>query len=366
MKTSLKVELGKRSYDIVIGDGLLAGAGGLIVPLLCGRRVIVVTDSNVAGLCLPVFAKSLDKAGIVHQDIILSPGEWTKSFSELGKLLETMLEMAPDRGTTIVALGGGVIGDIAGFAASILLRGVDFIQVPTTLLAQVDSSVGGKTGVNSQYGKNLIGSFYQPRLVIADTGTLLSLPRREFLAGYAEVVKYGLICDEQFFAWLTENGQKAMAGDSMALSHIVRESCRKKADVVTRDEREAGLRAILNFGHTLGHALEAETGYGDLLLHGEAVAIGMLLAMQISVARGLCNEQDYERAKGHLLEVGLPTSPRDIQCTFNADRLIEHCYHDKKTRDGKLTFVLCEGIGKTVIVDDISRQELEALLADEL
>lgn len=366
MKTSLTVELGKRSYDIVIGDGLLVGAGALIAPLLKSRRVIVVSDSNVAGLYLPVLTKSLEESGIAYRDMILQPGEQTKSFSELGKLLDGMLENAPDRGTTIIALGGGVIGDISGFAASVLLRGVDFIQIPTTLLAQVDSSVGGKTGVNSRYGKNLIGTFYQPRMVIADIGTLNSLPKRELLAGYAEVAKYGIICDEAFFAWLDENGQNAIACDSAALTHIVQESCRKKADIVARDERESGLRAILNFGHTLGHALEAETGYGDLLLHGEAVAIGMLLAMRISVARGLCTEHDYERVKSHFLEVGLPTSPRDIKCKFDAARLIEHCYHDKKTRDGKLTFILSKGIGKTVIADDITQQELEKLLAVEL
>ncbi len=366
MKTSLKVELEKRSYDIVTGDNLLARAGSHISPLLKGRRAVIISDENVAKLCLPALEKSLDEFAVRHASIVLPSGEQTKSFGELERLLDRLLDMTPDRSIMLIALGGGVIGDITGFAASILLRGVDFIQVPTTLLAQVDSSVGGKTGINTRQGKNLIGSFYQPRLVIADTGILLTLPKRQLLAGYAEAVKYGLINDPQLFAWFEENGENAINGDSVALSHMVRESCRKKAEIVASDERESGVRALLNFGHTLGHALEAETSYSDILLHGEAVAVGMLLAMRLSVMRGLCKEQDYDRVKKHFTRIGLPASPRDIAFKFNADRLIEHCYHDKKAKDGGLTFILARGIGKTFIADDVSRAEVEKVLAAEL
>ncbi len=366
MKTSLTVGLGSRSYDIIIGDGQLARAGAFMAPLLRSRRVIIVSDDNVAGFCLPALARSLDEFGIRHTAMIVPPGEQTKSFAELEKLVERILETAPDRRTTLVALGGGVIGDITGFAASIVLRGIDFIQIPPTLLAQVDSSVGGKPGVNSRYGKNLIGSFYQPRLVIADTGMLLTLPRREFLAGYAEAVKYGIIRDRTFFEWLEGNGERVISGDIVALSHAVRESCRHKAEVVAGDEREAGLRATLNFGHTLGHALEAETGYGSTLLHGEAVAVGTVLALALSVSRGICPPEDYERVRSHFSEIGLPVSLRDVQFSFDAGRLIEHCYHDKKTQEGKLTFVLSTGIGGTVIADDVTRHELEKVLAADL
>jgi len=365
MNATLHVELGSRSYDIVTGGKLLASAGALIAPLLKSKRVIIISDDNVAKLYLSELIKSLEGQGIKYHSVILPHGERTKSFSELEKLLDRLLEFNPERKTTLIALGGGVIGDITGFAASILLRGVDFIQIPTTLLAQVDSSVGGKTGINARQGKNLIGSFYQPRLVIADIATLLTLPRRQLLAGYAEAVKYGVISDAPFFAWLEEHGENALAGDLHTLSHIVHESCKTKAHIVASDERESGIRAILNFGHTLGHALEAETGYSDKLLHGEAVAIGMLLAMRLSVKRGLCKEQDYTRLKTHLDKVGIITSPRTIQ-KFDAARLIEHCTHDKKAKDGGLTFILSEGLGKTVIAEDVSRGELQELLVGEL
>lgn len=361
-KSALRVEFGARSYDIVTGESLLAKAGELISPLLKRKKVIIISDDNVAKLYLNTLTSSLDAQGIKHNSVILPHGEQTKSFGELEKLLDAILDFAPDRNITLIALGGGVIGDITGFSASILLRGVDFIQIPTTLLAQVDSSVGGKTGINTRQGKNLIGSFYQPRLVIADTSVLLTLPKRQLLAGYAEVVKYGIIRDYNFFEWLEENAEQAIAGDIALLSHIVRESCRNKAEVVASDERESGIRAILNFGHTLGHALEAETGYSDILLHGEAVAIGMLLAMNISVIRGLSNEKDYARLKKHFDKIGMPSSPRAINYKFDPAKLIEHCYHDKKAKDGGLTFILAKGIGNTVIADDIKEAELEKLL----
>ncbi len=361
MNAPLHVALGSRSYDIVIGDGLLAQAGSLVAPLLRSRRVIIVSDDMVAELYLETLQASLEGAGLRHESIVLPHGEQTKRFAVLEELLDRLLAFTPDRKVTLIALGGGVIGDITGFAASILLRGVDFIQIPTTLLAQVDSSVGGKTGINARQGKNLIGSFYQPRLVIADIATLLTLPRRELLAGYAEVVKYGVIRDPQFFGWLEQEAESAFAGDKKALSHIVRESCKAKAAIVASDERESGIRAVLNFGHTLGHALEAETGFSDALLHGEAVAIGMVLAMRLSMMRGLCREQDCERLEAHLEKVGLRTSPRAIG-KFDTARLIEHCTHDKKASDGGLTFILAEGIGKAIIAQDIQRKELEKLL----
>jgi 3-dehydroquinate synthase len=366
MNASLKVALGTRSYDIVIGSGLLSSAGGLIAPLLQSRRVIIITDDAVEKLYLKSLVRSLEQQGIRSDSITLPHGEQTKSFSGLEKLMDHLLGLAPDRKTALIALGGGVIGDICGFAASILLRGVDFIQVPTTLLAQVDSSVGGKTGINARQGKNLIGSFYQPKLVIADIATLATLPKRELLAGYAEAVKYGVIGDPAFFAWLEKNGEKAVAGNGAALAHIVQESCRKKAAIVAKDEHESGLRAILNFGHTLGHALEAETSYSTILLHGEAVAIGMMLAMRLSVMRKLSSENDYVSLKNHLTRVGLPSSPRDIKFKWNAENLIKHCYQDKKAKDGGLTFVLAKGIGRTEIYPDITEAELKQVLASEL
>lgn len=365
MKSSIRVELGSRSYDIVTGQHLLAEAGKLILPVLKARRVIIISDTQVARLYLAPLVKSLEAQGIRQDSIILPAGEQTKSFSELAGLMDKLLDLVPDRNITLIALGGGVIGDITGFAASILLRGVQFIQIPTTLLAQVDSSVGGKTGINTRQGKNLVGSFYQPKLVIADTSTLSTLPRRELLAGYAEVVKYGVINNAPFFAWLENNGDNALAGDLELLAHMVEESCRSKAAVVSSDEREAGLRAILNFGHTLGHALEAETGYSELLLHGEAVAIGMVLAMRLSVQRGLSQVKDSERLESHMKKAGLPTRAGTIRA-FDAAKLIEHCYHDKKAKDGGLTFVLAKGIGSTVVAHDIQRPELEQLLAGAL
>lgn len=364
MTASVHVELGSRSYDIRIGEGLLAEAGALIAPLV-RKRVIIICDEHVAKLYAQPLTDSLEARGITQNGIILPAGEQTKRFAVLERLLDELLEFNPDRNTTLIALGGGIIGDITGFAASILLRGVPFIQIPTTLLAQVDSSVGGKTGINARQGKNLIGSFYQPGLVIADIATLLTLPKRELLAGYAEVVKYGIINDAAFFAWLEANGEKAIAGDTALLAHIVQESCKSKAAIVASDEREAGIRALLNFGHTLGHALEAETGFSDALLHGEAVALGMLLAMRLSVQRGLSIMEDYERLRHHLDKVGLPTSPGTIR-KFDAARLIEHCHHDKKAKDGGLTFVLAKGIGHTFVAHDIERAELETLLAGEL
>jgi 3-dehydroquinate synthase len=366
MTDALRVGLGERSYDIIIGQGLLARAGELLQPLLRRPRVIIVTDETVAPLYAASLESSLKAHSIMCQRVALPAGEKTKSFSGLEHLMDALFALSPDRFTTLLALGGGVVGDITGFAASILLRGVDFIQVPTTLLAQVDSAVGGKTGINTKHGKNLIGSFYQPKLVIADISTFESLPRRQLLAGYAEVVKYGVINDAAFFAWLEQNGEAALTGDKKALAHVVRESCKAKADIVGQDERESGMRMLLNFGHTLGHAFEADAGFSSTLLHGEAVSIGMVLALRLSVMRGLCKIEEHERVRAHLAKVGLPTKPSDIRHIWDAKSLIRHCTQDKKARDGGLTFILAEKIGKTNIFHDVKTTELEALLAEML
>ena len=291
----LSVELGARSYDIVVGSGLLDAAGAYLAPVIRSRRVVVVTDARVAALHLPRFAASLAAAGIAHQAIILPPGEATKDFAHFAGLCEDALALGIERATPIVALGGGVVGDLAGFAAASLLRGLDFVQVPTTLLAQVDSSVGGKTAIDTRHGKNLVGAFHQPVLVLADVAVLETLPRRELLAGYGEVVKYGLIRDRGFYEWLEAHAPALIAGDTAARQEAVLRSCAAKAAVVAADERESGERALLNFGHTFAHALETETGYGAALLHGEAVALGMRLAFDFSVRLGYCPKAAAER-----------------------------------------------------------------------
>jgi 3-dehydroquinate synthase len=366
MTITLPVSLGERSYNILIGENVIAEAGKHLAPVLVRPDVIIVTDETVAQLHLGALESALDSCSITHRHVMLPAGEETKSFQHLQQLMDTLLAFNPDRKTTLIALGGGVIGDITGFAASILLRGVNFVQIPTTLLAQVDSSVGGKTGINTKQGKNLVGSFYQPKMVLADIGALLTLPKRQLLAGYAEVVKYGVINDYPFFVWLEEHGARALSGDKEALAHIVQESCKAKADIVTQDERESGLRMLLNFGHTFGHALEAEMGFSNKLLHGEAVSIGMVMAMHLSVKRGLCEFEDLERVERLLKSSGLPAAPRDIAPKWNSQHLIAHCYHDKKVQNGELTFILAERIGKTVITQGITRSEVEAILAETL
>jgi len=362
----VEVALGRRSYQILVGGGLIARAGGLIAPLLKDRRALIVTDATVARLYLEELAQSLEAAGIRQDAVILPPGEATKDFPHLAELCGRMLEARIERGNMILALGGGVIGDLAGFAASILLRGIEFIQIPTTLLAQVDSSVGGKTGINTAQGKNLVGSFHQPRMVLADIDALDSLPRRELLAGYAEVVKYGLINDPAFFSWLEGHGADLIEGDGAARRHAVMTSCAAKAAVVAADEREADQRALLNLGHTFGHALEAECGYTGELLHGEAVAIGMVMAFELSAMLGLCPSEDPARVVRHLASVGLPTSPAAIGRGFDASRLVHHMHQDKKVRDGRLTFVLARGIGRAFISREVEPAQLEALLARAL
>jgi 3-dehydroquinate synthase len=366
--TTIEVALGDRSYEIRVGAGLVANAGSHLSPLLTdpARRggVAVVTDSNVAALHLPALAGALDAAGVPHRAVVLEPGEHTKDFAHLERLLDDLLGHGIERGGMLVALGGGVVGDLVGFAAAIALRGVDFIQVPTTLLAQVDSSVGGKTGINTRHGKNLVGAFHQPRLVLADIGVLDTLPPRELLAGYAEVVKYGLVGDAGFFAWLEENGRALIAGDRAARIEAVAASCRIKAAIVAADEREHGERALLNLGHTFAHAMEAETGFSDRLLHGEAVALGMVLALELSQQLGLCPDGAAERLRAHYAAVGLPADPAAYG--FGADRLIAHMHHDKKVRGGALTFILARGLGRGIVVPDVEPGEVKRLLERRL
>lgn len=360
----IPLALGERSYDILVGAGLIERAGALMTPVLKRPRVIVISDTNVGPLYLQGLSTSLDGSRIAHQEILVAPGEESKDFAHLESLVDQLLALRVERSTTLVALGGGVIGDLAGFAASVALRGVDFVQIPTTLLAQVDSSVGGKTGINTRHGKNLVGSFHQPRLVLADIAALASLPEREFLAGYAEVVKYGLIGDAKFFAWLELNGQALCHGDALAQRHAVAFSCRAKAATVAADERETGVRALLNFGHTFGHAFEAETGFSDEMLHGEAVALGMVMAFDLSVRLGYCPAEDLARVKRHFAAVGLPTAPvRRNGRRWNADALIDHMGRDKKVRDGKITFILARGIGRAFVAAEVAPASVRELLS---
>lgn len=359
----LRVALADHGYDVVIASDLLTCAEEYIAPLIKNGSAVIITDNNVGSLYAGAIKSALQKASIKNSLITLPAGEQTKSFSMLEGLINQLLDTAPERNTTLIALGGGVIGDITGFAASILLRGVPFIQIPTTLLAQVDSSVGGKTGINTRHGKNLVGSFYQPKLVLVDTNVLSTLPRRELLSGYAEVVKYGLINDAEFFNWLEQHGEKLLSGDPALLSHAIRTSCASKAAIVAEDEKETGQRALLNLGHTFAHALEAETGYSSILLHGEAVAIGMVMAFQLSAHLGLIQNDVVIRIQKHLSSVGLRTSPLDIRPDWSSQKLIAHFYHDKKVQAGKLTFVLARGIGQSFIQQGVNEEDVVTMLA---
>ncbi len=360
---TVRVELGSRSYDILVGAGIMSQAGRLMAPVLARPNAIIVSDETVAGLYLDPLAAALKSANIAFRSIVLPPGEQTKDFAHLQGLLEGMLEARVDRQTTVIALGGGVIGDLAGFAAAIVLRGIDFVQVPTTLLAQVDSSVGGKTGIDTRHGKNLVGSIHQPRLVLADVALLETLPKRELLAGYAEIVKYGLIRDPAFFDWCEENGASLRDGNRETRIRAVVASCQAKAKIVAADEREWGDRALLNFGHTFAHALEAETGYSNELLHGEAVAIGMIMAFELSQSLGLCPAEDALRTRRHFEKIGLPVTPKIIHGRkWDAKALLGHMRHDKKVRDGKLRFVLTRGIGKAFVSDDVGIEAVTRVL----
>ncbi|MFT5182090.1 MAG: 3-dehydroquinate synthase [Alphaproteobacteria bacterium] len=363
----ITVDLGQRSYDILIGPGLIDSAGAQISSRLTTPRAFIITDTNVAPLLGGRLAASLESAGIAHETIVLPAGEATKSFGPFEDLLNELLQRGVERATTLVALGGGVIGDITGFAAATLLRGINYVQVPTTLLAQVDSSVGGKTAINAGPGKNLVGSFYQPRLVLADTETLDTLPKRELLAGYAETVKYGLLGDAEFFAWLEANGAALLSGDHQVRVEAVAKSCRMKAAIVAEDEQERGNRALLNLGHTFAHALEAETGFGEKLLHGEAVAIGMVLAFELSARLNLCSPDDVARVRQHLQSVGLSVAPpAHPKGQWDIERLITLIGADKKVAQGRPVFVLARAIGDAFIARDIDLGDVEAVLGQAI
>ncbi|MBY5550771.1 3-dehydroquinate synthase [Rhizobium leguminosarum] len=360
---TVHVPLGERAYDILIGPGLIARAGAEIASRLKGRKAAVVTDENVAPLYLKALVASLDEAGIASAAVVLPAGEKTKSFEHLITACDKVLEARVERNDYVIALGGGVIGDLSGFAAGIVRRGVRFVQVPTSLLSQVDSSVGGKTGINSRHGKNLIGVFHQPDLVVADTDVLNSLSAREFRAGYAEVAKYGLIDKPDFFAWLEANWKAVFAGGSARIEAIAA-SCQAKADVVVADERENGQRALLNLGHTFGHALEAATAYdSSRLVHGEGVSIGMVLAHEFSARMNLASPDDARRVERHLKEVGLPTRISDIPGELPpAETLMDAIAQDKKVKSGKLTFILTRGVGQSFVADDVPASEVISFL----
>jgi len=368
-RRTVDVALDQRSYPIHIGAGLLGNATAILQTAGDWRRCAIVTDDKVARLHLETLQASLSEAGLAVDPVVVPAGEASKSFEQLAPLCEALLTRGIERGDAVVALGGGVIGDLAGFAASILRRGVALVQAPTTLLAQVDSSVGGKTGINTPQGKNLIGTFHQPRLVIADTDTLDTLPARELRAGYAEIVKYGLLGDADFFVWLEENGLALLRGDTEARADAIEKSCRMKAAIVAEDEREAGERALLNLGHTFGHALEAWAGYSGDLLHGEAVAIGMGLAFKLSEQMGLCPRGRHERVTGHLRAAGLPVAIGDLGACGRGlpepAELITHMMQDKKVSGGRLTFILVRDVGEAVITRDVTIDDLKRLLSEE-
>jgi len=363
---TLKVGLGARAYDIVIGGALIRTAGERIAALAPKSNCAIITDAQVAALHLPALQASLDAVGIRHTSIVIPPGEASKSYAQFERLCDAVISAKLERRDLIIALGGGVVGDLAGFVAASVRRGMAFVQMPTSLLAQVDSSVGGKTGINSPFGKNLIGAFHQPALVLADTACLDTLPLREFKAGYAEVAKYGLIDDPEFFYWLEANWRDVFAGGAARQEAIAR-SCAAKAAVVERDEFETGDRALLNLGHTFGHAFERLTHYDSAkLVHGEGVAVGMACAFRFSVKRGLCSGQDAHRMEVHLRQVGLPTRIRQIQQDLTADALLEAMFQDKKVERGALTFILARGIGQSFIAKNVPADEVHAFLNEEL
>jgi len=367
MKNTVHVELGERSYDVEIGPGLIAEAGARIAPLIKRKRVCVLTDETVAALHLAELRDGLTAAGIEMEALALPPGESTKGWPQFTRAVEWLLEQKVERRDVVVAFGGGVVGDLAGFAASVLRRGVRFVQIPTSLLAQVDSSVGGKTGINTAQGKNLVGAFHQPSLVLADTAILGTLTPRDFLAGYGEVVKYGLLGDAAFFDWLEAEGPALAAGDMAARVRAVTRSVQMKADIVARDETEQGDRALLNLGHTFCHALEAATGYSDRLLHGEGVAIGCALAFELSSRLGLCSQEDPSRVRAHLKAMGMKTDLDDIPGPLpDAEGLMTLMAQDKKVLDGQLRFILARGIGAAFVTSEVPREAVVKLLQDAL
>ena len=364
--STVRVALGARSYDILIEDGLIDRAADRLAPYARGGRLVVVTDAHVAASQLPRLLAALDGAGIAAEVVTLPAGEGIKSWDGLSALMDRLLALEVERNDHVIALGGGVIGDLVGFAAAILKRGCHFVQVPTTLLAQVDSSVGGKTAINTAAGKNLVGAFHQPSLVLIDPTSLDSLPAREVRAGYAEVVKYGLIDDAAFFDWCEAEGTKLLSGDPRARAHAIGKSVSAKAAIVADDEKErSGRRALLNLGHTFGHALEAETGYSERLLHGEAVAAGMALAFRFSAAQGLCPPEDARRVTAHLRAAGLPAGLGDAGDDADGATLVAHMMHDKKMDGGRLPFLLARGIGRTYLDKQVDLKAVEAFLNEE-
>ena len=365
MSHSIRVEGGDfRAYDVLVGDGPLATLGAR-AKALNPTRVTVVTDSHVAQLHADAALESLRQAGIQADLITVPAGEASKSFAQLDRVLDQMIAQGLDRRSLVVALGGGVIGDLAGLAAALFMRGIDFIQVPTTLLAQVDSSVGGKTAIDTPRGKNLIGAFHQPRLVLADIEVLKTLPERQIRSGWAEILKHGLICDPAYFDWLAGEGAVGARGDAAALTQAVVRSVQIKARIVGEDEKEAGRRALLNLGHTFGHALEVEAGFDDILTHGEAVAVGCAMAMRYSAQAGLCPTQDAERAEQGIRAAGLPTRLSDVGHTFDAEALLARMLGDKKADGGQLTLVLAHGIGQAFVARDVDRATVLSFLKNE-
>ncbi len=363
----VKVELGSRSYDVRIGQNLIAQAGEQIAPLLNRPDVAIITEENVAELHLAELQLGLAVAGITSEALILPPGESTKSWSNFQEVVEWLLAQKVERKGMVIAFGGGVIGDLAGFAASVLRRGVRFVQIPTTLLSQVDSSVGGKTGINSPHGKNLVGAFHQPSLVLADIDILGTLTTRDFIAGYGEVVKYGGLGSLEFFEWLEANGPRLAGGDTALRQEAVRRSVQMKADIVSRDETEQGDRALLNLGHTFGHALEAATGYSQRLLHGEGVAIGCALAFETSSRLGLMSQEAPSRFRAHLAAMGMKRDLADIPGELpDVDGLMALMAQDKKVESGKLRFVLARAIGEAFVADDVDLDVVRGVLADAL
>ena len=364
----LRINLRENPYDIIIEHGLLSNLGALISQKSVKPKTFIVTDNNISVHWLKQTIESLSEQGISPKVLEVPVGESTKSFINLEKIIDQLLESKVDRDSLLVALGGGVIGDLAGFAGAVTLRGIKVIQVPTTLLSQVDSSVGGKTGINVRQGKNLVGSFYQPSLVAIDTQVLQTLPPRQLFAGYAEVVKYGLIRDRSFFDWLELNGKKVLEGDKVAQQFAIFTSCRIKAEIVEADEKEKDLRAILNFGHTFGHALEAEAGYNGNLLHGEAVSIGMVMAIELSRNLGHLSGQDAGRAVEYIRNIGLPTNINSIKgsTSWHPDGLIQHMQHDKKVSNGQLRFVLIRSIGEAYLTADVEKNEVYSVIEKSL
>lgn len=360
------VALEARGYEVMVGDGLLMAAHDHLPDLARYSAVFLIADAAVEKSCGSPLLEQLEQRGVKTHALIVPSGENSKRFEQLETLLETMLAQQPDRKCCLIALGGGVVGDLVGLAASLLLRGVDFIQIPTTLLAMVDSSVGGKTAINSRHGKNLIGAFYQPKAVLADTDLLATLPRREWLSGYAEVAKYGALGDAEFFGWLESQAQVALAGDRPSLQKMIAHCVRIKATIVAEDEREGGRRALLNLGHTLGHALEAETGYGSALLHGEAVALGMVFAFRLANHLDMCPAADTARLETHLAQVGLPIHPHTIRKAWDQERLLQHCFADKKAEHQRLTFVLPRNLGRCEVVKAVPADAVREVLADWL